>query len=224
MPKNVNKKITIVHEHPLHVPISDKNPTGITIRDRHIRRLKGTYLDIPEIKSILKNYDRQGIIYPTQGCLQDYKDADKYDDIIGVWVDYFNKKFNATVPLDPDVLKALIASESGFRADPSENKKAFGITQITPSTLKILQDPKGETKDFIFNKILRKDLKDPKVAIPMATRWLFRKRVTAINQLKREPDHEELILEYKGLLKSRTDYKNNALNKYRKEYARLKNK
>jgi hypothetical protein len=37
--EKIKKKITMVRAHPLHVPISEKNPTGITIRDRHIRRL-----------------------------------------------------------------------------------------------------------------------------------------------------------------------------------------
>jgi len=223
MPKKTRKKITTVREHPLHVPVSEKNPTGITIRDRHFRRLKGTYLDAAEIESIFKNYDRKGIVYPTKGKLtKEYKDADKYDEAIAVWTDYFNKKFNADPPLDPDVVKALIASESEFRTDPHENKKAFGITQITPSTLKIVQDPKGEAKDFIFNKIRQKDLKDPKIAIPMGVRWLFRKRATAMNQLKRAPNHEEVNLEYKGLLKSDSDYKKAGLKKYRKSYAELK--
>ena len=41
----------------MHVPVSEKNPAGITIRDRHVRHLKGTYLDATEIESIFKNYD-----------------------------------------------------------------------------------------------------------------------------------------------------------------------
>lgn len=220
--KKTNKKITVVREHPMHVPVSEKNPTGVTIRDRHLRRLKGTYLDQDEIESVFKNYDRKGIVYPTKGKIKKHKDADKYDDLIAVWTDYFNKKFNANPPLDPDVVKALMASESGFRVDPKENKKAFGITQIIPDTLKIVQDPNGEAKDFIFNKIRQKDLKNPDVAIPMGVRWLFRKRATAINQLKRAPNHEELILEYKGLLKSSSKYKNDALENYRENYALLK--
>lgn len=123
MAKKTRKKITTVREHPLHVPVSEKNPTGITIRDRHLRRLKGTYLDAAEIEPVFKNYDRKGIVYPTKSKLKEYKDADKYDDVIAVWTDYFNKKFNAEPPLDPDVVKALIASESGFRIDPRETKK-----------------------------------------------------------------------------------------------------
>lgn len=225
MSKKIRKKITTVRDHLLRVPVSKKNPDGLTIRDRHLRRLKGTYLDVAEIESIFKNYDRKRIVYPTKGGLKkDYPDSDKYDDIIAVWTDYFNKKFSADPPLDPDVVKALIAGESGFRLDPPENKKAFGITQITPATLKILQDPNGEAREFIFHKIRQKDLKNPSVAIPASVRWLFRKRATAMNQLKRVPNHEELILEYKGLLKSKSDLKNKALEIYRKHYGLLKKK
>jgi hypothetical protein len=148
MAKKTRKKVTTVREHPLHVPISEKNPTGITIRDRHLRRLKGTYLGVPDIESIFKNYDRKDIVYPSKGRLEEYKDADEYDDIIAVWTDYFSKKFSAESPLDPDIVKALIASESGFRADPRENKKAIGIMQIIPNTLKIVQDSTGEAKEY----------------------------------------------------------------------------
>jgi len=136
----------------------------------------------------------------------------------------FNKKFNANPSLDPDVVKALIASESGFRVDPPENKKAFGITQITPSTLKIVQDPKGEAKEFLLSKIRKKDLKDPNIAIPMGVRWLFRKRTMAMSKLGKAPTHEEVILEYKGLLKSKTGLKDKAFNVYKEHYELLKKK
>lgn len=222
MSKTQKKRSTTVREHPRHVPASKKNPDGITIVDRHTRRLKGTYLDRDEIESVFKSYDRKNMTWPTSGKLGKYKNADKYDELIAVWVDYFNKKFGANPPLDPDVIKALIASESGFRLDPPENKAAFGIAQITKATWKILQDSKGEARDFIFNKIRQKDLKDPTIAIPMAVRWLFRKREMAEGKLGHSPDAEELILEYKGLLKSKSVYKNKALRKFREDYADLK--
>ena len=215
MARKVKKKVTTVREHPMQVPISEKNPSGKTIRDRHIRRLKGTYLDFAEIEEILKSYDRKNIIYPTKKKLIQ-PNSDKFDEIIAVWCDYFNKKFITNPPLDPNVVKALIASESDFILDP-KNLKATGIAQITPETLNALIDPNGEVKEFIFKGIRKKDLKDPNVAIPMAVRWLSRKKRLAEGKLGRPATAEEIILEYKGLLKSKTLFKDKALEKFRKE-------
>ncbi|OQW50465.1 MAG: hypothetical protein A4S09_01335 [Proteobacteria bacterium SG_bin7] len=120
----------------MHVPVNEKNPTGMTIRDRHLRRLNGSYLDPSLIETIFKNYDKKGIRYPQK------------------------KKLNMNPPLEPDVVKALIASESDFREDPKN---------------------------------------------PQATA-------------------EEIILEYKGLLKSKSDYKQKAVEKFRGEYGKLTKK
>ncbi len=222
MVKTTRKRTTLVREHPRDVPISKKNPDGKTVVDQHFRRLRGTYLDPNEIDLVFKNYLRKSLRWPTAGKLGKYKNSDNYDELIALWVSYFNQKFDQEYPLDPDTLKALIASESGFRLDPDENKAAIGLTQITRTTWKILQDPKGAAKEFIFKGIRQKDLKDPRLAIPMATRWLFRKRETAKSKLDRVPDHEELILEYKGLLKSKSSYKDSALRKFKEDYAALK--
>ena len=218
----IGKKTTNVREHPRHVPVSKKNPLGITIVDQHLRRLPGTFLGPNEIKSVFKGYDLKNLIYPAKRKLTEYKNADMYDEIIAIWTDYFNKKFKTHPSLSPDVVKALIGSESGFDPDPPKNKVALGITQITKETLKILQDPKGEAKEFIFSKIRQKDLKNPAIAIPLATRWLFRKRETASSKLKREPNIDELILEYKGMLKSKTALKEAALQSFKEKYDRLR--
>ncbi len=215
------KKVTTVKEHPRKVPVSKKNPTGITIVDKHPRRLDGTYLDRIEVVKTIKNYDLKKLIYPKSGKLNIYSDSDKYDELIAIWTDYFNKKFPSDSLLDPDVVKALIGSESDFKLDPL-NPAAFGIAQITEETFKALQDPKGEVKEFIFTKFTLKDLKDPNVAIPMAIRWLFRKKRLAQGKLGREPSAEEIILEYKGLLKSTSKYKDKALKKFRELYALIK--
>ena len=79
-----------------------------------------------------------------------------------------------------------------------------------------------EAKEFIFKKIRQKDLKDPNIAIPMAVRWLQRQKETATSKLKKAPTHEEIILEYKGLLKSNSEYKKAGLKKYREAYEALK--
>jgi hypothetical protein len=215
------KKITTVKEHPRKVPVSKKNPERVTIVDKHPRRLKGTYLDDKEVDETFTSYDKKNIVYPTSKKLPNYPDADKYDDLIAVWTDYFNKKFPSDLLLEPDVVKALIGSESDFRLDPF-NPLAIGIAQITRETFRALQDPKGEVKEFIFTKFIQKDLKNPSYAIPMAIRWLFRKKRLARGKLGREPNAEEIILEYKGLLKSTTTYKDRALKKFRETYEKLK--
>ena len=223
MAKKAGKEVTTVREHPMHVPVSQKNPDGITTRDRHLRRLKGTYLDATEIEVIFKNYARKNITYPAKKKLNQ-PNSDKYDEIIAVWCDYFNKRFNSQPPLDLNVVKALIASESDFREDPPRNPKATGIAQITPDTHRIVQDPAGEVKDFIFKDIRKKDLKDPSIAIPIAVRWLSRKKRLAEGKLGRAANAEEIILEYKGLLKSKSEFKSKALVKFRKEYGLLTKK
>lgn len=71
------KKVTTVREHPRKVSISEKNPNGLTIVNKHPRRLDGTYLDIKEIGTIVKNYDLNNLIYPTPGKLVDYPNAEE---------------------------------------------------------------------------------------------------------------------------------------------------
>jgi hypothetical protein len=219
------KKVTIVRAHPRKVPLSQKNPAGVTIVDRHPRRIHGPALSANDIRSIASTYDRKKITYPADDAL-DFKDGSKYDELIAIWVDYFNKRFGVAppnAPLDPDVIKALIASESEFKRDP-RNPKAIGIAQITPAALKALLNPEGEVKELIFKGIRQMDLKDPEIAISMGIRWIFRKRRLAEGKLGRSPTPEEIILEYKGLLKSSRDYQQKALDNFRKNYARLKKK
>ena len=122
------------------------------------------------------------------------------------------------------MVKALIYSESDFVADPKLNKVAFGLTQITKQILKAVQDPKGEVKEFIFEKISQNDLKNPNISIPIGVRWLFRKRDKLKNSLKRNLTDEELAMEYKGLLKKNSVYHDNALEKFKRGYAILKKK
>jgi len=49
--KKVKKKVTLVREHPMQVPVSEKNPTGVTIRDQHLRHLPGTYLKREDLRA-----------------------------------------------------------------------------------------------------------------------------------------------------------------------------
>lgn len=104
-----------------------------------------------------------------------------------------------------------------------ETFKKYNRKNITYPTPEKLQK-EYEAKEFTFKDIRQKDLKDPAISIPMGIRWLFRKRATAKSKLKRTPTDTELILEYKGLLKSKTDWKRSALENYQKHYKTLKGK
>jgi hypothetical protein len=197
----------------------------VTIVDRHTRQIQGPSLSAEDIQSITAKHDKKGLIYPTADPL-DFPDGNEFDKLIAIWIDYFNEHFGVTPPnspIDPNLYKALIASESGFAANP-RNPKAIGITQITPETLKILLNPNGEAKDFTFKGIRQKDLRNPEIAIPMGARWLFRKKRLAEDRLGRSATPEEIILEYKRQLKSKSEYQKQALNNFRKHYARLKKK
>lgn len=222
MPTNKKSKIVVVREHPRRVPVSKKNPSGRTIVDRHLRYIEGQYLDFGLIDQTFKDYEKKNIIQPGKGKFL-LPNADKYDDYIAVWVDYFNKKLNLKFPLDPDMVKALIASESTFKPE-AINKNATGLTQITTDTLKILQDLSGESKDFVFKDIRKKDLKDPNVSIAMGTRWLAYKKQYAERILKRQATADEVIQVYKGILNDKSDIAKRIMIDYRGFYEKLKKK
>lgn len=59
--------------------------------------------------------------------------------------------------------------------------------------------------------------------IPMSIRWLHRTKRLAEGKLGRAATSEEIILEYKGLLKSKSDEKKRALKNFKENYDKLKN-
>ena len=135
--------------------------------------------------------------------------------------DYFNSKLSLNPKLDPDSLKALIATESSFNPN-AKNKNALGLTQVTKDTLKILQDLNGETKDFVFKDIKQKDLNNPNISVALAARWLAQKQKLAASKLKRLPTSDEVIMMYKGILGDKSDNAIKIMKKYRKHYGELK--
>ncbi len=213
-------KTIVVREHPRRVPISQKNPSGRTTVDRHLRHIEGHYLDLKMIYKVVEKYDKKSLSYPKAKKLK-IPNEDKYSDLIAIWVDYFNKKFKFKELIDPDMIKALIASESTF--NPSAvNKEATGLTQITTDTLKILQNIEGEAKDFVFKGIRKKDLKDPIVSVALGTRWMAYKKSYADRVLKRPATSDELIQVYKGILKDKSRTAKVIMERYRAYYDKLK--
>jgi hypothetical protein len=122
-----------VRPHVLHIPPSKKHPEGqVVTRHAHCA-------DNPSHKDIL-SYDELHIIAkthfsslvgpPNAGVLTEFSRADEFDSDIRGWVRYWNEIFHPNEPLDPNLVKALIASESSFHPEqdtpqhtPEKNKK-----------------------------------------------------------------------------------------------------
>ncbi|OQW48501.1 MAG: hypothetical protein A4S09_04805 [Proteobacteria bacterium SG_bin7] len=193
--------------HPLKIPPSKKNPAGsVTTRHGHcvLNPTGKDQLYPDEIQEIGEQNFSKIKEKPCSidlGFTKKYKGS-QYDDLIAGWTKYWNDVFKPETPLDPNVVKALIASESGFDPKRLANKKnkdsARGLLQVTNNTRKILADEKGELKDHYLT-LTREDLNDPSNNICAGIRWLFRKRAIASALLKRTATWEEAIAEFKGI-------------------------
>lgn len=127
-----------------------------------------------------------------------------YDRLIAGWTRYWNEVLSPDDPLDPDLVKALIGSESSFNAKPRTRNaqaagKARGLLQITDQALKILKNDKGELKDHLI-ELTRADLDNPETQICAGIRWLFHKKRLASGRLEREATWDEAVADYKGYL------------------------
>lgn len=155
----------------------------------------------------------------------DFSNGSKYDDLIAGWTQYWNDVLNPTEPLDPNFVKALIATESGFAPNALANMKnknsARGLMQITNDTRKILGNDGGEIKDhYITAK--RADLNDPNVNICAGVRWLFQKRDLLSRKLKHQVSWVETISKYKGTSKVAEKREKELLDRFNKKYEDLK--
>lgn len=163
-----------------------------------------------EIEEISQTKKFQEIKIKTgQGIINKHKDSEAYNDLITGWTAYWNDQFKIEPPLNPNLVKVLIATESGF--DPKEKNPnnppnigpARGLMQITVDTQNRLSGKGKELKNH-FVVLTDEDIYDPNKNICAGIRWLFRKRETAQARLKREPTWEEVVMEFKGRLKSKT--------------------
>ena len=103
--------------------------------------------------------------------------GNKYNDLISGWSAYWNEMLKPEIPLHPNYVKALMATESSFNESPpspTKDHKAIGLMQIMPETVGHLGFRSKDIKDH-FIEISLEDARDPSVAIAAATRWLFRK-------------------------------------------------
>ena len=133
----------------------------------------------------------------------------KYDDYIALWTKYWNDIFEFQDPIDVNLIKALVATESEFK--PKAKNHLFGkiyargLMQVTDSSNAILKNYKGELRDHYVN-LTQDELYNPNLNICAGIRWLIQKRKLASSKLKREATWYEAVAEYKSYAK---DWKEN---------------
>ena len=153
-----------------------------------------------------------------------YLYGNKYDGLIHGWTKYWNEVLSPKEPLDPDLVKALIASEPGFDSEAKPPKRgpnsARGLMQITNDTRKFLAEDKGEIKDFLV-KIDKQDMIDPNLNIAAGVRWLFRKKEIADSKARKQTTWRQAVVEYKSYQK---DPDGPQMKKFDRLYQRLKEK
>ena len=218
-----------VREHERKVHVSEKNPDGITIVDAHCRKNPSHHeiFVADELQEIAKLHFKSVTKMPKPDNLGNPRGND-FDELIGGWTQFWNDIFNPKEQLDPNLIKALIASESSFNVNINANSKigqARGLIQITEQTRKILADQKGELKDFLIT-LSKKDFYDPNLNLAAGIRWLFHKKFLASKRLKREATWMETIAEYKGILSQvgKVEVSDNIMKRVNEEYKRLSKK
>lgn len=130
-----------------------------------------------------------------------FPNGNKYDLLIAGWTKFWNDVLKPEEPLSPDLVKALMATESSFETPKDQNSKdgkARGLIQVTESTRKILQDLKGELKDHHIELSIDES-RDPVTNVAAGIRWLHYKKKYRERRLKKKATWEEAIIEYKGL-------------------------
>jgi predicted nucleotidyltransferase len=154
-----------------------------------------------------------------------FKNGSLYDSEIAGWTQYWNDVLQPEDPLDPNLVKALIASESGFRSQLLAVKRnrnsARGLMQVLNSTRMILADEAGEIRDHLVNAS-RDDLNDPSTNICAGIRWLFHKRHLTTHRLGRPATWIEAVADYKGLTKGNSARNKELLDRFLRRYEELK--
>jgi len=128
------------------------------------------------------------------------KNGNRYNFLINGWCAYWNEMLRPEVPLHPNYVKALMATESGFRLNPTpptKDHKAIGLMQIMPKTVGYIGPRSKDIKDHFIDMSLD-DAKDPSIAIAAATRWLFKKH-RLVQGKKKGATWMDALEEYKGI-------------------------
>jgi len=194
----------LVREHVVNVPPSKKHPDGTKATWHEHCALNPSHRDelsFAEVQHISNAYFSDLSGPPTAGVLK-FDHADEYDHLIRGWVRYWNDIFHLDDPLDPNIVKALIAKESSFNPTPGRYKYVYGLMQLLGSTHQYLGGAQNELHDHLV-RVSTKALIDPSCNICAGVRWLFRKKETAAALLKRPASWEETVEDYKAILSKR---------------------
>ncbi len=218
-----------IRGHERKVEVSEKNPNGVTFVDAHCRKNPSHHeiFIADELHEIARFYFKNIKIMPKPDNLG-YPHGNDFDELIGGWTQFWNEIFNSSEALDPNLVKALIASESSFDIDINADSsigQARGLIQVTEQTRKILADQKGELKDFLIT-LSQNEFYDPNLNLAAGIRWLFHKQYLASNRLKREATWMEAIAEYKGILSQlgKIERSDRIMTELKKKYEKLSTK
>lgn len=157
---------------------------------------------------------------------QDDTDYDgQYDALIAGWTQYWNDILKPDEPLDPNLVKALIYTESTFNptilAPPKNQDCARGLMQVTNESREILGDTDGEITDH-YIAVTRKELNDPNTNICAGIRWLFHKRALLSSNLHRQASWAETVYNFKGASKAPKARAQKIMKKFEGAYEELK--
>ena len=184
-----------------HTRKTKKGTTNVTAHCRR-NRISREVLNLDEIHEMFRRNKSWVTSFPKDNDLG-FASGNTYNLLIGLWTQFWNEVYQTNPQLDPNWVKALMATESGF--NPTAHlKTARGLMQITEPTYKILINTRGELKYVVF-KIDQKDLFIADVSIAVSTRWLFHKRKLLQSKIGRDPDWEEVMWEYKGIYDDKSD-------------------
>jgi hypothetical protein len=208
-----------VVEHPKTVTPSDEHPDGKTDVVGHCA-WNPSHKDelypneIREITEHFKNLEDA----PNPDSLG-FKSGNLYDSLIAGWTQYWNDILQLENPLDPNVVKALIASESSFipsKITPAgKGNWARGLMQVIDQSRQILEDQNGEIQDH-FVYLTETEALDPTLNICAGIRWLFQKRKLAEAHYGEEVEWDKVIYFYKAAQKNP-----GVMKKYRSFYRKL---
>lgn len=172
-----------VREHSVNFPPSKKNPNGlVAIRHVHCaanRSLKDE-LSYDEIQYITNTYfsHLQGPPATSEVITEEYPRVNNYDVEIRGWTKYWNEVFQLEDPLDPNLIKTLILTESGFDIDPKIklSNDAHGLLQVLTKTLDYLSDTRGELRNYLVC-LTTKQLLNPSANILAFAGYLEKKKL-----------------------------------------------